>query len=64
MAYSSMHQSGIHAYICTVGYGQGLILCQLLPGREYKGSGLKPPGFDSKLVAPDPATGSIVGLKI
>ena len=34
-------------------YGEGLILCQLLPGKEYTGSDNKTKGFDSKLVAPD-----------
>ena len=36
-----------------LGYGEGLILCQLLPGREFKGSGNKPADYDSKLVQPD-----------
>jgi hypothetical protein len=40
------------------GYGAGLILCQLLPGREYTGSGSRPEGYDSKLVRPDPSSGT------
>ncbi len=39
------------------GYGQGLILCQLLPGKEYKGMDFKPAGYDSKLVLPDATSG-------
>lgn len=37
----------------SLGYGGGLILCQLLPGKEYTGPAKRPPGYDSKLVSPD-----------
>ena len=38
----------------SLDYGYGLILCMLLPGKEYKGNAFnKPAGYDSKLVAPD-----------
>jgi hypothetical protein len=36
-------------------YGPVLILCKLLPGKGYTGSGSKPFGYDSKLVKPDHA---------
>lgn len=42
----------------SIVYGFGLILCQLLPGREYKGDSNKPKEYDSRLVSPDAASGS------
>jgi hypothetical protein len=41
----------------STGYGQGLILCQLLPGKEYKGMNIKPAGYDSRLVQADATSG-------
>merc|ERR1712025_455094 len=41
----------------SLGYGPGLIFCQLLSGKEYKGTNLTWPGFDSKVVLPSPGTG-------
>jgi hypothetical protein len=48
-------------YLPYTGYGPGLIFCQLLPGREYKGSSHKPPDYDSKLVQPDGTGGLLQG---
>jgi hypothetical protein len=32
-------------------------MCQLLPGKEFRGGGIKPAGYDSKLVQPDSKLG-------
>ena len=34
----------------SLGYGPGLIFCQLLSGKEYNGTGLSWPGFNSKVM--------------
>jgi len=41
----------------SLGYGPGLIFCQLLSGKEYRGTQKTWPGFHSKLVQPAPGTG-------
>ena len=41
----------------SLGYGAGLIFCSILSGKEYKGSGMTWPGYNSKVVLPDPAAG-------
>ena len=35
----------------SIGYGSGLILCKILPGRSYRGDTM-PSGYDSNIVAP------------